>query len=67
MKTAIAAYPWSTPQARPASEPDSRPAPTRQATRWPNRLPSASETGVARIIVTMSGRLARPAFIGLQP
>src|SRR6478609_9608522 len=67
MQTAMAAYPWSTAQARPANEPARKPAPTRQAMRWPNHFASHSENGVAAIIVTIIGRFARPAFTGLQP
>ncbi len=67
MQTAIAAYPWSMPQASPAREPARKPAPIRQAMRWPNRRASHSDSGVAAIIVMMIGRLARPACIGLQP
>ena len=67
MQTAIAAYPWSTAQARPAREPARKTAPTRQAMRCPKRRTSHSENGVAASIVTMIGRLASPAFTGLQP
>ena len=67
MQTAIAAYPWSTAQARPARDPARKPAPIRQAMRWPNRRANHSDRGVAAIIVTMIGRLARPARIGLHP
>src|SRR3954454_8853215 len=67
MQTAMAAYPWWTAQDRPASEAARNIAPTRQAIRWPNRRASHSENGVAAIIVTMIGRVARPARARAPP
>jgi hypothetical protein len=67
MQTAMAAYPWSTPQARPARAAARQVASTRQATRCPKRLPSYSDSGVATITVTMTGRSAWPARTGLHP